>query len=146
MEVNYIVYNTKLVLKNYLDKVRTTRKRYEMYLPLDFTEEKQISEYFNRMETFTSNHIEGNRYALRQTNFLIETKTTPGGVKAKDTVEILNVYKSLNYLKECNEEISEDLIKHVHRIITAGTLDNVLDEGEYKRSRNWIGNIETASP
>lgn len=56
------------------------------------------------------------------------------------------MYKSLNYLKECNEEISEDLIKHVHRIITAGTLDNVLDEGEYKRSRNWIGNTETASP
>lgn len=56
------------------------------------------------------------------------------------------MYKSLNYLKDCNEEISEDLIKHVHRIITAGTLDNVLDEGEYKRSRNWIGNIETTSP
>ena len=141
-----MTYDLKFILNNNLDMVRTARKIYEQFLPLNPKESEYISEYFYRMETFTSNHIEGNRYTLRQTNFLIETKTTPGGVKAKDTVEILNVYKSLNYLKECNEEISEDLIKHVHRIITAGTLDNVLDEGEYKRSRNWIGNIETASP
>lgn len=136
----------KRILNNYLDKVRIDKKRFDMYLPLKESERKQISEYFKRMETYTSNHIEGNSYTLKQTNFLIETKTTPSGVKVKDTIEILNLYKSLEYLENCNEDITEDLIKHIHRIITAGTLDDVLDEGEYKRQRNWIGNIETSAP
>ena len=98
------------------------------------------------METFTSNHIEGNNYTFGQTNYLITTGFTPNGVKAKDTFEIINVYNSLKFLEECQEEITEDLIKLAHRIITAGTLGNVTYEGQYKKQRNWVGNIETASP
>lgn len=76
------------------------------------------------METFTSNHIEGNSYTFKQTSFLIETKTTPSGVKVKDTIEILNLYKSLEFLDSCKEELTEDLIKYVHRIITSNTSKN----------------------
>lgn len=139
-------YDEKRILDNYLDKIRTAKKMYEVFLPLKENEKQQISEYFKRMETYTSNHIEGNSYTFNQTNFLIETKTSPSGVKVKDTIEILNVYKSLEYLETCNEDITEDLIKRVHRIITSNTLGGILDEGEYKRQRNWIGNIETSAP
>lgn len=57
------------ILNNYLDKVRTAKKRFDMYLPSKESERKQISEYFKRMETYTSNHIEGNSYTLKQQIF-----------------------------------------------------------------------------
>lgn len=132
-----------------LSRVNTIKKRYEMYLPLAKKEEKNFNEYFRAYEVYSSNHIEGNSYSLDDTRFTLSTGISQTGKKAKDTQEIINVNKSLNYLDYClinNLDLSEELIKNSHRIITAGTLDDFRDEGNYKRVRNWVGSVEPSTP
>lgn len=45
-------YDEKRILDNYLDRVRTTQKRFDMYLSLKENEKQQISEYFQKNGDF----------------------------------------------------------------------------------------------
>lgn len=142
-------FSNKNEVDKALSRVTTIKKKYEMYLPLKPQEEENFNKYFRAYEVYSSNHIEGNSYSLNDTRFTLSTGLSQTGKRAVDTQEILNINRSIDYLEKClfeNEELSEELIKNAHRIITSGTLHDFKDEGNYKRVRNWIGSIETSSP
>lgn len=131
----------------YLKNSLNTKKRiYESYLPLAIKEEELFENYLNPLETFHSNRIEGNNYTLDETRCLIDTGYVPKGKSVKDTLEIENLSKTLKYVNSYNRELTEDFIKDVHRGITNATLDEYEDSGNYKRIRNWVGNITTSAP
>lgn len=136
-------------IEQWLSKVRTVRKIYEMHLPLNLKEEKLLNDRYIQEEVFASNHIEGNSYTLSETRFLLETGRTCNGKKLKDSIEIKNLQLAIFKIKEYVAKeipLSEDMIKELHLITTHGTLDDVYDEGQYKKVRNWIGEVTTASP
>ena len=117
-----------------------------LFLPLSPKEEKMLSNYLNPIESFHSNRIEGNSYTLDETRTLLEYNSVPIGKTTKDTCEIVNLSKVINLMNHGSYELSESLIKEIHKLITWGTLDDLFDCGNYKRVRNWVGNVTTSSP
>ena len=131
---------------DYLSRVYTRKKLYEHYMPIDEEELKGIEKIERYKMVYTSNKIEGNSYTEDESFVLLE-KGNPSKQKPfKDAMEISNLNRATLYCQFYNGEFNIDFIKKVHRIITAGTLDDPSDEGEYKRVRNWVGDLNTCPP
>ena len=128
---------------NYLQKVYTIMKKFEMYLPLSEREINKLNELDRIKEVHLSNLVEGNSYTYEETYTLI----TKGVVSAKrslnEAIEIDNLNKATLYCNSYDGELTEEFIKTCHGIITAGTLDDFRDEGNYRKVRNWVGDINT---
>ncbi len=88
--------------------------------------------------TYNSNHIEGSRLTEDQTRMIFETNTIDVG----DGV-------SVDDILETEEELTEEMIKHLHYILKHDTKDAALGwfaVGDYKRRANMVGGRETAKP
>lgn len=131
---------------DYLSKVYTIKKIYEQYLPLNIEELKNIQKLERYSEVYNSNSIEGNSYNEFETASLLDTGFPIPSKSLKDGIEILNLNKAILFCDFYKGEFDIKFIKTIHRIITAGTLDNPLNEGEFKKVRNWVGDINTTPP
>ena len=103
--------------------------------------------------TYNSNHIEGSKLTHDQTRYIFETNTiglTDSAVNVDDIIETVNHFRCIDYIIDHAEErLTEDLIKHLHLLLKAGTSDSRKDwfaVGEYKRLPNEVGGIETCPP
>lgn len=101
-------------------------------------------------EVYSTNSIEGNSMDIMETKYILETGCTVSGKTIKEHMEIDNTAKAIKYADNClenNLELTEEMIKNIHRILTNGVLD-VEESGEYKTKRNWIGgaSIHTSPP
>lgn len=103
--------------------------------------------------TYNSNHIEGSRLTHDQTRYIFETNTigiTNGGVRVDDIMETVNHFRCINEVIDCaGAVLSEKLIKSLHAMLKAGTVDSTLDwfaVGDYKRIPNEVGGSETTPP
>lgn len=103
--------------------------------------------------TYNSNHIEGSRLTHDQTRYIFETNTigiTNGGVRVDDIMETVNHFRCINEVIDCaGAVLSEKLIKSLHAMLKAGTVDSTLDwfaVGDYKRVPNEVGGSETIPP
>ncbi len=103
--------------------------------------------------TYNSNHMEGSRLTHEQTRYIFETNTVGAGNEAlnvDDIIETANHFRCIDVVIDCAEdELTEDLIKELHRILKTGTSDSRLEwfaVGEYKRLPNEVGGMETALP
>ena len=103
---------------------------------------------------YNSNHMEGSRLTEEQTRSIYETQTigiTDGQEKIDDIIETVNHFRCFDYiLKVADQELSENIIKHIHLILKSGTTDSQKEwfaVGDYKKRPNVIGDmIETAHP
>ena len=102
--------------------------------------------------TYNSNHIEGSRLSEDQTRLIFETRTIhPGdGVPVDDIIETVNHFRAIDYVIDVAEdELTEELVKELHRILKQGTADSALSwfaVGDYKKRANVVGGRETAKP
>ena len=69
----------------------------------------------------------------------------------KDATEIKNHFTLFNYMLDTiDDELTEDMIKRFHFILKDGTLTDSEKEwfnlGEYKKKKNFVGNIKTSLP
>ena len=102
--------------------------------------------------TYNSNHIEGSSLNEDQTRLIFETRTINGGdgVPVDDIIETVNHFRAIDYVIEVAEdELTEEIIKELHRILKQGTADAALSwfaVGDYKKRANVIGGRETAKP
>ena len=102
--------------------------------------------------TFNSNHIEGSSLSEEQTRLIFETHTfgADDGVPIDDIIETVNHFRAIDYVIDISEEVlSEDIIKHLHRIIKQSTIDSTKSwfaVGDYKKKANIVGGHDTASP
>ena len=100
--------------------------------------------------TYNSNHIEGSRLSEDQTRLIFETRTinASGGVPVDDIIETVNHFRAIDYVIEVAEdELTEEIIKELHRILKQGTVDAALSwfaVGDYKKRANVVGGRETA--
>ena len=103
--------------------------------------------------TYNSNHIEGSRLTHEQTRYIFETNTigiTEDSINVDDIVETTNHFRCIDYIIDhAEDQLSEALIKELHRILKTGTSDSRKDwfkVGEYKRLPNEVGGNETCPP
>lgn len=103
--------------------------------------------------TYNSNHIEGSCLTHDETRYIFETNTI--GIDKKtinvdDIIETVNHFKCIDMIIDnANKNISEKLIKNLHKILKNNTSDSRKDwfaVGEYKKLPNTVGDILTAQP
>lgn len=103
---------------------------------------------------YNSNRIEGSMLSEDQTRSIYETKTfLPEGEKAistDDVIETINHFAAFDYiLDHVHDQLSEDMVKELHRILKRGTTFEYegFPTGDYKKYPNVIGGItETTMP
>ena len=102
--------------------------------------------------TYNSNYIEGSKLSEDQTRLIFETRTinATGGVPVDDIIETVNHFRAIDYVIDVAEdELTEEIIKELHRILKQGTADASLSwfaVGDYKKRANMVGGRETAKP
>ena len=102
--------------------------------------------------TYNSNHIEGSRLTEDQTRMIFETNTIDvgDGVSVDDILETVHHFRAIDYvIDKAEEELTEEMIKHLHYILKHDTKDSALSwfaVGDYKRRSNMVGGRETAKP
>ena len=102
--------------------------------------------------TYNSNHIEGSRLTEDQTRMIFETNTIDvgDGVSVDDILETVHHFRAIDYvIDKAEEELTEEMIKHLHLILKHDTKDSALSwfaVGDYKRRANMVGGRETAKP
>ena len=102
--------------------------------------------------TYNSNPIEGSRLSEDQTRLIFETRTinASGGVPVDDIIETVNHFRAIDYVIDVAEdELTEEIIKELHRILKQGTADAALSwfaVCDYKKRANVVGGRETAKP
>ncbi|MFA6729416.1 MAG: Fic family protein [Eubacteriales bacterium] len=103
--------------------------------------------------TYNSNHMEGSRLTHDQTRYIFETNTIgveSGSVSVDDIIETANHFRCIDaVIDSAKNLLSEKLIKELHSILKTGTSDNRKDwfaVGDYKKTPNEIGGMETALP
>ena len=101
---------------------------------------------------YNSNHIEGSSLSEEQTRSIFETNSLHGGenIDVDDIIEAVNHFRAFDYCIDiAGEELTEDIIKHIHYLLKSGTSDEKLswfNVGDYKTMPNMVGGIETSSP
>ena len=102
--------------------------------------------------TYNSNHIEGSKLSEDQTRLIFETNTLDGGdgISVDDVLETVHHFRAIDYVIDiAEEELTEDIIKHLHYILKHDTKDTMLDwfaVGDYKKRANVVGGKETSKP
>ena len=104
---------------------------------------------------YNSNKIEGSTTTLEETESIYDTGTILANeekvIVIKDVTEIKNHFTLFKYmLDNVDEELSIDMIKKFHYILKDGTLTESekswFNVGEFKKLKNYVGNIETSLP
>lgn len=108
---------------------------------------------YHRMQidfAYNSNHIEGSKLTHDQTRYIYETRTIDGTVPVNDVFETANHFKCFDFILDTvSENVTEDYIKNLHRILKNGIMNDDEDYaiiGDYKKYPNEVGAIQTASP
>ncbi|MDO5703022.1 MAG: Fic family protein, partial [Lachnospiraceae bacterium] len=102
--------------------------------------------------TYNSNHIEGSRLTEDQTRLIFETNTVDvgDGIPVDDILETVHHFRAIDYVIDvAEEELSEEIIKHLHFILKHDTKDSRLSwfaVGDYKMRANMVGGRETVKP
>ena len=103
--------------------------------------------------TYNSNRIEGSRLTEDQTRLIFETRTIGAGgadIPVDDIIETANHFRAVDFVIDNAEaQLTESLIKELHRILKTGTQDSSLswfNVGDYKARANTVGGMETVAP
>lgn len=104
---------------------------------------------------YNTNHMEGSTITADETESIYDTGTILANeekvIVIKDVTEIKNHFTLFKYmLDNVDEELSIDMIKKFHYILKDGTLTESekswFNVGEFKKLKNYVGNIETSLP
>lgn len=138
----------KLLMKEVSDNkiLQVLREEKEIKLSGGLYHELQV-----RM-TYNSNHIEGSKLSEDQTRLIFETNTldVDVGIPVDDVLETVHHFRAIDYVIDiAEEELTEDIIKHLHYILKHDTKDSTLGwfaVGDYKKRANVVGGRETSKP
>ena len=104
---------------------------------------------------YSNNYIEGSTIMLDETASIYDTGTILTSadkvIVLKDAIETKNHFTLFKYMLDTiDDKLSEDMIKKFHFILKDGALTDNEKEwfnvGEYKKKRNFVGNIVTSLP
>lgn len=144
----YLGVKPELLMREVSDNkiLQVLREEKEMKLSGGLYHELQV-----RM-TYNSNHIEGSKLSEDQTRQIFETNTLDvgDGIPVDDVLETVHHFRAIDYvIDEAENELTEEMIKHLHYILKHDTQDAALSwfaVGDYKRRSNMVGGHETTKP
>lgn len=145
---DYLGVDPQILMKEVSDNkiLQILRDEKEMNLSGGLYHELQV-----RM-TYNSNHIEGSKLSEEQTRHIFETNTldVDNVIPVDDMLETLHHFRAIDYVIDIAEdELTEDIIKHLHYILKHDTKDSTLGwfaVGDYKKRANVVGGRETSKP
>ena len=120
--------------KKLLKSIEGKKKELDKYRPLNNSIAQKLNDQFALEWTYNSNAIEGNTLSLQETEVVLNRGITIGGKSVNEHLEAINHKDGIKYIEKIigkKEEISELLIKELHRIILKGIDD--LEAGVYRR-------------
>lgn len=97
------------------------------------------------LESHHSTHIEGTQLTLSQAKRIIAGRLVKG-VRKDDRKELLNYKEAIDFVSEYlgkRSEITEDLIKQIHKILVKDVRGGTLEPGRYREVQNYIVNSLT---
>ena len=104
---------------------------------------------------YNTNHIEGSTITPDETASIYDTGTiltsSDKVIVLKDATETKNHFALFKYMLDTiDDRLTEDMIKKFHFILKDGVLTDSEKEwfnvGEYKKKKNFVGNITTSLP
>jgi Fic family protein len=104
---------------------------------------------------YNTNHIEGSTITPDETSSIYDTGTiltsSTKVIVLKDATETKNHFTLFKYMLDTiDEPLSIAMIKKFHFILKDGTLTDEektwFNVGDYKKKKNFVGNIETSAP
>lgn len=104
---------------------------------------------------YNTNHIEGSTITPDETASIYDTGTiltsSDKVIVLKDATETKNHFTLFKYMLDTiDDKLTEDMIKKFYFILKDGTLTDSEKEwfnvGEYKKKKNFVGNITTSFP
>lgn len=145
---DYLGVDPQILMKEVSDNkiLQILREEKDMKLPGGLYHELQV-----RM-TYNSNHIEGSKLSEEQTRHIFETNTldVDNVIPVDDMLETLHHFRAIDYvIYIAEDELTEDIIKHLHYILKHDTKDSTLGwfaVGDYKKRANVVGGRETSKP
>lgn len=145
---DYLGEPTDVIMKEISDNrlLQMLREEKDMKISGGLYHELQV-----RM-TYNSNHIEGSKLSEEQTRMIFETNTldVDDGILVDDVLETVHHFRAIDYVIDVAEdELTEDIIKHLHYILKHDTKDSTLEwfaVGDYKKRANVVGGRKTVSP
>lgn len=99
------------------------------------------------LEAHHSTHIEGTQLTLSQAQKILTGKTVKG-VNKDDRQELLNYKEAMDFVSEYlgkKSEITEDLIKKIHKILVKDVRGGTLEPGRYRKVQNYVVNSLTGA-
>ena len=97
------------------------------------------------LESHHSTHIEGTQLTLSQAKKILSGRIVKG-VRKVDRQELLNYKKAMDFVAEYlgkKLEITEGLIKEIHKILVKDVRGGTLEPGKYRRVQNYVINSLT---
>lgn len=97
------------------------------------------------LEAHHSTHIEGTQLSLSQAYRILTGKSVKG-VRQDDRRELLNYKEAMDFVSEYlgkKSEITEDLIKQIHKILVKDVRGGTLEPGRYRKVQNYVVNSLT---
>ena len=141
-------------------KPERSNKRKQQPTLLNILQREKASQYpggiYHKTQidlTYNSNHIEGSRLTHDQTRYIFETNTI--GIEnvvlnVDDVIETVNHFRCVDMvIDHAKAVLTEKLIKELHLTLKSGTSDSRKDwfaVGDYKKTPNEVGGMETALP
>lgn len=99
------------------------------------------------LEAHHSTHIEGTQLTLSQAQRILTGKPVKG-VRNDDRKELLNYKEAMDFVAEYlgrKSEITEDLIKEIHKILVKDVRGGTLEPGRYRKVQNYVVNSLTGT-
>jgi Fic family protein len=97
------------------------------------------------LEAHHSTHIEGTQLTLYQAQRILTGKTVKG-IRPDDLKELLNYKEAMDFVSEYlgkKSEITEDLIREIHKTLVKDVRGGTLEPGRYRRIQNYVINSLT---
>lgn len=97
------------------------------------------------LEAHHSTHIEGTQLTLSEAQKILAGKPVKG-VRPDDRQELLNYKDAMDFVSEYldrKSEITEEMIKGIHRILVKDVRGGSLEPGRYRRVQNYVVNSMT---
>lgn len=113
-------------------KILKKKKELDKLRPLPRAALQELKKQFEIELTYNSNAIEGNSLTLRETQLVLEHGITVKGKSLREHFEAINHKEAIVFIEQSfKEEISENLIKKLHKLI----LEKIYDEakGQYRK-------------
>jgi Fic family protein len=142
------MFKPKFTITNKINNALLEIERARGFLEAAELKEEWIKEMQSRaliLESHHSTHIEGTQLTLEQSEKILMGKPA-GEVRPDDRQELLNYREAMDFVSKYldeKSEITEELIKEIHRTLVKEVRGGTLEPGRYRKVQNYVVNSLT---